>query len=111
VAPAPGGLLLSDGSGVPTFARYEQITRLQTIDRPRGAREGVLAVGVPSLFLGVTLGFVVANSTHPDSGSGSSSESVRAAFGLGAIFTIIGVLVGSAYGAMAGHRDIYVVGP
>jgi hypothetical protein len=111
VAPAPGGLLLSDGSGVPTFARYDQIERVQTIDRPRGARDGLLAVGVPSLFLGVTLGLVVANSAHPDSGSGSSSDSARAAVALGAIFTVIGGIVGAAYGAMAGHRDIYLVAP
>jgi hypothetical protein len=111
VAPAAGGLLVSDGSGAPTFARYDQIQRLQTIDRPRGAREGTLVVGVPALFLGVALGYVVARSAHPDSGSASASDSPRAEFAFGAVFTLIGVVVGAAYGAMAGHRDLYILEP
>jgi hypothetical protein len=70
-------------------------------------------VGVPSLFLGVTLGFVVANASHADAGMPASSmPTVPApAYALGAIFAIIGAVVGAAYGAAAGHRDIYLVRP
>jgi hypothetical protein len=111
VAPAAGGLLVSDGSGVPIFARLDDIRRLETIDRSRGARDGALAVGVPSFFLGAGLMVLLLNDSH-DNGAGGSSPSVTgAALGVGAIFLAVGLAVGALYGAVAGHRDVYIVRP
>lgn len=111
VAPATGGLLVSDGSGVPTFARFDQIRRLETIDRGRGARDGALVVSVPSFFLGVGLVTLVVNESN-DNGAGGSSRNVSgAAIGAGLIFLALGAAIGALYGAVAGHRDVYVVQP
>jgi hypothetical protein len=113
VAPATGGLLVSDGSGVPTFARFEQIRRLETIDRGRGARDGALAVGVPAFFVGFGLTFLLVRSsdnTQP-SDSLSTRDAAGAAVAAGALLMAVGAAVGALYGAVAGHRDVYVVRP
>ncbi|HEY4394085.1 MAG TPA: hypothetical protein VGP64_08485, partial [Polyangia bacterium] len=75
VGPATGGLLVSDGSGVPMFARDDRIKRLETIDRGRGARDGALAVGVPAFFLGIGLTVLV---MHSDQNNAASSDSPSA---------------------------------
>lgn len=110
VGPAAGGLLLSDGSGVPMFARADLLERIETIDRARGARDGALVVGVPSFLLGMGVAVLVANSSRPE-GSGSPPAVPGAAYELAGVFAVVGVLVGALYGAVAGHRDIYLVQP
>jgi hypothetical protein len=113
VGPATGGLLVSDGSGQPMFARYDDIRRLETIDRSRGARDGALAVGVPAFFLGVGLTFLLVRSSDntPGSGSPSTGDTSGAALAAGAILLAVGAGVGALYGAAAGHHDVYVVEP
>jgi hypothetical protein len=111
VAPAPGGLLVTDGSDVPTFAPYDQLQRVQTIDRARGARDGALVVGAAGLLLGGALGVTLARQAQADPGGGGSTSVPATAIGLGAVFAVVGALVGASYGAVAGHRDIYLVRP
>jgi hypothetical protein len=113
VGPATGGLLVSDGSGVPTFARYDLIQRLETIDRGRGARDGALAVGVPAFFVGLGLTFLLvrsADNTQP-SESVSTRDASGAAVAAGALLMAVGAGVGALYGAAAGHHDVYLVRP
>lgn len=112
-APATGGLLVSDGSGVPMFARLDQIKRLETIDRPRGARDGALAVGVPAFLLGLGIVTLAAHSSHNNDTAGSASSPAvpDGAWAVGAAFLAVGVAVGALYGAVGGHRDIYIVEP
>jgi hypothetical protein len=117
VGPATGGLLVSDGSGVPTFARSDDIQRLETIDRSRGARDGALVGGVPAFFLG--FGLAVAMEHSAENTQGSSSPSMQAsapqvsgsALAVGLIFMAVGAGVGALYGAAAGHHDVYIVEP
>lgn len=114
VGPATGGLLVSDGSGVPMFARDEQMKRLETIDRARGARDGALLVGVPAFFVGAGLTVLItrANQNNGQAGDAPSMQAVTgAALGVGAIMMAVGVAVGALYGAVGGHRDVYVVQP
>jgi hypothetical protein len=111
VAPAPGGLLVTDGSDVPTFAPYDQLQRVQTIDRARGARDGALVVGAAGLLLGGALGVTLARQAQAEPGGGGSPSVPATAIGLGAVFAVVGALVGASYGAVAGHRDIYLVRP
>lgn len=112
--PATGGLLVSDGSGVPMFARFDQIKRLETIDRPRGARDGALAVGVPAFLLGLGIVTLAAHASH-NNDTGGSTPSTQAvpddAWAIGAAFLAVGAAVGALYGAVGGHRDIYIVEP
>jgi hypothetical protein len=113
VGPATGGLLVSDGSGEPTFARSDDIQRLETIDRSRGARDGALMVGVPAFFVGFGLTFALVRSsdnTDP-SGSLSTRDASGAALAAGALLMLAGAGVGALYGAAAGHHDVYVVQP
>jgi hypothetical protein len=110
VAPATGGLLVSDGSGAPMFARDDQIERIETIDRLRGARDGALLVGVPSFLVGLAAGILIAHSSRADT-SGPRWTVPGAAYELAGAFAVIGVLGGALYGAVAGHRDIYIVQP
>jgi len=113
VGPATGGLLVSDGSGVATFARTDLIQRLETIDRSRGARDGALAVGVPAFFVGLGLTFLLlrsADNTQP-SDSLSTRDASGAAIAVGAVMMAVGAGVGALYGAAGGHRDIYIVQP
>src|SRR5947207_7271840 len=113
VGPATGGLLVADGSGVPTFARSDDIQRLETIDRSRGARDGALVVGVPAFFVGLGLTFLLVRSsdnTQP-SDTLSTRDAAGAAVAAGALLMALGAAVGALYGAVAGHRDVYVVRP
>jgi hypothetical protein len=113
VGPATGGLLVSDGSGVPTFARADLIQRLETIDRSRGARDGALAVGVPAFFVGLGLTFLLVRSsdnTRP-SDPPSTRDAAGAAVAAGGLLMAVGAGVGALYGAAAGHHDVYLVRP
>jgi hypothetical protein len=117
VGPATGGLLVSDGSGVPTFARSDYIQRLETVDRSRGARDGALAVGVPAFLLGFGLTFLLVRSADNTQANGTTATSLStgdatgAALAAGLIFMAVGAGVGALYGAAAGHHDVYIVEP
>ena len=107
VGPAAGGLLVADGSGVPMFARSDDIQRLETIDRSRGARDGALAVGAPAFFLGfrphLPAGALPDNTQPGD--SISTHDAAGAAIAAGLIHMAVGAGVGALYGAAAGHRE------
>jgi len=111
VGPATGGLLVSDGSGVPTFARFDYIQRIETIDRSHGAGDGALMGGVSGFISGVAIAAMIAHDDAQANGSPSPSPISAPIIAVGVLLGLVGAGIGALYGAAAGHHDVYIIQP
>lgn len=104
----PAGLVVSVGGAPPATLPYTQLAALNTYDPLRGARDGALLVGIPAFVLGFAFTRLL---VVPLRCCSTDNSETTPALKAGAVVRLAGAVVGAALGALAGHRDRYVIAP
>lgn len=110
VAIGPEGARLAlEPTDAPTVVSGTQLTYVSTYDRLRGARDGALIVGLPTLVAGAAAGaWLAANTTGCGCGDGDPSVP-KWGLVFGAVSGIAGAVVGGGVGALFPHEDRYLL--
>jgi hypothetical protein len=106
---APEGLMVSFGGEPPKLVGYAEVQSLRRSDRLRGARNGAIALGVPSFLAGFFLDMALAAGPKCGTGCTASDNTTTASLEAGALFALVGAAVGGTIGALVGVQDRYVI--
>ncbi len=102
--------MVSFGGDPPKLVGYSEVEALHRYDRLRGARNGAIAVGVPSFLAGFFLDLALAAPAKCGGGAGCTAgdHTTTASLEAGALFALVGAAVGGTIGALVGVQDRYV---
>lgn len=108
---APDGLMVSFGGDPPKLVGYSEVQSLRRSDRLRGARNGAIALAIPSFLAGFFLDMALAAPAKCGGGNGCTAgdNTTTASLEAGALFALVGAAVGGTIGALVGVQDRYVI--
>lgn len=112
-AVTPAGLVIEPTRGQPQLVAREQVASLSRYNHARGAKDGAIGTGLVSFFAAATLVLLLASIPTPCSDNCGSQDPGAGilAFKAGAIFGVIGAVLGAGIGALGGHEDRYEISP
>jgi hypothetical protein len=96
----------------PVVVPGARVQYLVTYDHLRGARDGALALGIPTFVVGALAGLLLFETLSSSCTGGcrdsNSSDGLKVGLAVGGIAGFFAAAVGAGFGALAGHEDRYV---
>jgi hypothetical protein len=112
-AVTPPGFVIEPTRGQPQLVAREQVGSLSRYNHARGAKDGAIGGGLVTFFASATLILLLAAipTGCSDNCGGHNRNAGFIAFEAGAIFGVIGAVLGAGLGALGGHEDRFEISP